>query len=66
MNFDDSLKRLNEIVNLMEKGNIDLDKALLLFEEGSDIIKNCNKLLDDAEQKVTIYKNNQEVEFDHE
>lgn len=56
MNFEESIKRLDEIIKALEDGKIDLDRSLALFEEGAGIIKNCNKMLDDAEQKVTILK----------
>ncbi len=35
----------------MEKGNVKLEDALKLFEEGVGIYSDCNKLLEDAEQK---------------
>ncbi len=52
--FESSIKRLEEVVRLLEKGDAPLDEALALFEEGTSLIKNCSKMLDDAEQKVTL------------
>ena len=63
MNFEESLKRLNEIVSAIENGDLDLNKSLELFEEGTQIIKDCNKVLDEAEQKVKILINGQEEDF---
>ena len=61
-NFEESLKRLNEIVNHLEGGDRSLDESLALFEEGAGLVKMCNELLDDAEQKISILKNNYEEE----
>ncbi|MBE6965101.1 MAG: exodeoxyribonuclease VII small subunit [Ruminococcaceae bacterium] len=52
--FESSIKRLEEVVRLLEKGDAPLNEALALFEEGTSLIKNCSKMLDDAEQKVTL------------
>lgn len=64
MNFEESIKRLNEIVSILDSGNAELDRSLTLFEEGAELIKNCNKMLDEAEQKVRILKDGEEVPFD--
>ena len=50
--FEQSLTRLDEIVRRMEKGDVPLEEALTLFEEGTGLVSSCNKLLDDAEMKV--------------
>ncbi len=52
--FESSITRLEEVVRLLEKGDAPLDTALALFEEGTALIKKCSKMLDDAEQKVTL------------
>lgn len=64
MNFEESIKRLNEIVSILDSGNAELDRSLTLFDEGAELIKNCNKMLDEAEQKVRILKDGEEVPFD--
>ncbi len=50
--FEDAVKRLDEIVKLLEKGDAPLDSSLTLFEEGTALVKMCSKMLDDAELKV--------------
>ena len=50
--FEKSLARLDEIVRRMEKGDVPLEEALGLFEEGTALVGACNKLLDEAELKV--------------
>ena len=52
MEFEKALVRLEEIVKQMEQGNLPLDAAVQLFEEGTKLAGDCAKLLDDAEQKV--------------
>lgn len=51
--FEASLKRLEEIVQKMESGDLPLEEALGLFEEGTALVKSGNKLLDQAELKVS-------------
>lgn len=50
--FEESIKRLDEIVRELEKGDAPLEASLTLFEEGTALIKNCGKILDNAEQQV--------------
>ena len=52
VSFEKSLGRIEEIVKSLERGDVSLDEALSLFEEGTKLIKSCGKMLDDAEQKV--------------
>ena len=54
MNFEEAMTRLEEITSMLESGNYKLDESLALFEEGTALIKHCNKLLDRAEQKIKI------------
>ena len=52
--FEDSLQRLEKIVDELEKGEVPLERALKLFEEGIELSNSCRKELDDAEGKVEI------------
>ena len=56
MNFEQSLKRLDEIVKSLEKGDVSLSDSMSLFEEGTALIKSCGEMLDKAEQKVVMLK----------
>ncbi|MDO5444507.1 MAG: exodeoxyribonuclease VII small subunit [Eubacteriales bacterium] len=69
--FEDALKRLNEVVRHLEDGDLPLEDSLTLFEEGAGLVRICNELLDSAEQRVKILKNDfdsepVEVEYDTE
>jgi exodeoxyribonuclease VII small subunit len=52
--FEDSLQRLEAIVTELEKGDISLDRALELFDEGMKLSGSCRKELEEAEGKVEI------------
>lgn len=54
--FEQSLGRLEEIVKHLEKGDMPLNDSLKLFEEGTALLVSCNKMLDEAEQKVVKLK----------
>ncbi|MDD2627832.1 MAG: exodeoxyribonuclease VII small subunit [Clostridia bacterium] len=64
--FEDNLKELENIVNLLEKGDVSLDESINKFEEGIKISKACNKKLEEAEKKINIIINGEEKEFDIE
>lgn len=65
--FEESIGRLEAIVAQMEKGECGLDESLKLFEEGAKLARQCEQLLDQAEQKVNLLlANDQEVPFEGE
>ena len=56
LTYEQAIGRLDEIVRTMERGDAPLEEALKLFEEGAALIGTCNKMLDEAEQKVVKLK----------
>ncbi len=52
--FEECLQRLEKIVDELEKGELPLEKALGLFEEGIALSASCRKELETAEGKVEI------------
>ena len=57
------MENLETIVTELEKGDLNLDDSISKFEQGIKIAKECNKMLEDAEKKITILlKNDDEVE----
>ncbi len=56
LTFEESMIRLEEIVNHLEKGDISLQDSIKLFEEGTVLIGDCSRILDEAEQKVVKLK----------
>ena len=58
--FENAFTRLEAIVGDLEKGELALEEALKLFEEGVKISQFCNAKLDEAERKVEILLKNKE------
>ena len=54
INFESSLKRLENIVNEMENSQLDIDKAMKLFEEGISLVNQCSSKLDETKKKIEI------------
>lgn len=52
MTFEQSMQRLEQIVRAMERGDVALEESLKLFQEGTDLVSRCGKLLDEAELQV--------------
>jgi len=57
-NFEVALKRLEEIVKKLESGELPLDSALELFEEGIKLSRFCHTTLGQAERRVEILLKN--------
>ncbi len=51
--YEESIKRIENIVAKLEGGSLPLDEALKLFEEGTKLVSYCSKSLDEAEQRIT-------------
>ncbi len=66
LSFEESLEKLEEIVNKLENGDVPLDDAIEEFKKAMDLVKICNDKLSDAEESIAkIVKNNGELkEFD--
>ena len=60
INFEDTMKKLENIANELEKGDLDLDTSVSKFEEGMKLSKKCNEILENAEKRISILKNNGE------
>ena len=52
MTFEASMVRLEQIVRTMERGDAPLEESLKLFQEGTELVRNCSKLLEEAELQV--------------
>jgi exodeoxyribonuclease VII small subunit len=50
--FEANMQRLEQIVRAMERGDVALEESLKLFQEGTELVKNCAKLLDEAQLQV--------------
>ena len=50
--FEQSMTRLEEIVRAMERGDVALEESLKLFQEGTELVRSCQKILDEAQLHV--------------
>ena len=50
--FEQNMQRLEQIVRTMERGDVPLEESLKLFQEGTELVKDCGKLLDKAQLQV--------------
>lgn len=58
LNFEEAIKRLEEIAEDMDNNELSLEQSMKLFQEGVKLSELCNKKLDEAERKInTIIKN---------
>jgi len=54
MSFEEALKRLEELVGKLERGELSLEESVRAFEEGVQLARRCEALLDQAEQKLKL------------
>ena len=50
--FEENMQRLEQIVRAIERGDVALEESLKLFQEGTQLVQSCGKLLDEAELQV--------------
>lgn len=53
-NFEQAMKRLEEIVEQMESGDLPLEDLIVRYEEGMKLVKVCQERLASAEQRIEI------------
>ncbi|MBW1917132.1 MAG: exodeoxyribonuclease VII small subunit [Deltaproteobacteria bacterium] len=59
-NFEKALKRLENLIQQLERGDLPLEQALQTFEEGMRLVRFCTKKLDEVEKKVEILLQDEE------
>ena len=50
--FEESMTRLEQIVRAMERGDVPLEESLKLFQEGTQLVQSCSRLLDEAQLQI--------------
>ena len=58
INFEEAMKKLEQITTELEKGDLSLDESVKKFEEGIKLSIECNKILEDSEKRINILINN--------
>ncbi len=54
MNFEENIEQLEKVVQELESGNLNLEDSIKKFEEGINLSKKCNDILEEAEKKITV------------
>ena len=50
--FEQNMARLEQIVRAMERGDVALEESLKLFQEGTQLVRSCSQLLDNAQLQI--------------
>ena len=54
LNFEQSMDELEKVVSELENGDLNLEDSIKKFEKGMELSKKCNKILEDAEKRITV------------
>lgn len=66
LNFEETMKELEEVVQKLENGELNLDESIKEFEKGMELSKSASKYLEDAEKKITILVKDKDGELKEE
>ena len=61
--FENNITELESIISMLESGDAPLDKCIEMFEKGVNLSGECLKLLNEAQEKITMLTENGEKEF---
>lgn len=62
MSFEEIIKQMEQIAQELEKGELTLEQSMSKFEQGMQLSKECNKILENAEKRINILiRNGDEV-----
>lgn len=62
--FEESLKKLEKIVEDLEKGDLSLDEALKKYQEGIELSRACSIKLENAKKKIDVLVKNKKGDFE--
>lgn len=62
--FEEALKKLEKIVEDLEKGELSLDEALKKYQEGIELSRVCSGRLEAAKKKIEVLSKNKKGEFE--
>ena len=62
--FEDALKKLEKIVEELEKGDLSLDDALKKYQEGIELSRACSQRLDSAKKKIDVLIKGKKGDFE--
>ncbi|MDD5156153.1 MAG: exodeoxyribonuclease VII small subunit [Candidatus Omnitrophica bacterium] len=64
LKFEEALKKLEKIVEDLEKGDLSLDDALKKYQEGIELSRLCSQRLENAKKKIDVLVKNKKGEFE--
>ncbi len=64
MKFEDALKKLEKIIEEMERGDMSLDEALKKYQEGLELSRVCSQRLESAKKKIDVLTKNKKGDFE--
>lgn len=62
--FENNITELENVISMLESGDAPLDKCIEMFEKGVKLSGECLRLLNEAQQKITLLTENGEKDFD--
>lgn len=62
--FEEALKKLERIVDDLEKGGLSLDEALKKYQEGIELSRVCSQRLENAKKKIDLLVKNKKDDFE--
>lgn len=62
MSIEETFAKLEETITQLEKEDISLEDSLKAYEQGMEYIKSCNEVIDKAEKKVMVIRENGELD----
>lgn len=66
LSFEEAFQRLKEMAESLDDGGLSLADATARYEEGMNLVRRCNQLLDEAELKITNLKDSFALASDEE
>lgn len=54
LTFEEAMSKIEEIAEKLETGKVNLDEMIELYKQGTELSVYCNKMIDEAEQKIRI------------
>ena len=63
MKLEEAMRRLDEVVSALDSEQIDLERALALYEEGVGLVRVCRERLDDADRTIRMLRLNADGEI---
>ncbi len=60
LSFEQMMDRIKEITETLQRRDVGLEKSIDLYREGMELVKKCQQLLNEAEEKIKIITENEE------